>query len=156
MPKLHLYRQVNTRSLKSVIFAFVKLRVDAWLFSLCVSGNLLPMITVKRLMKSTTVENYISDMVFNVRHNVYKPQQLVWESCRDMSRWKSRVMKPTVLLDLGRMKPTDYSDEVTWFSNWNNEAHDDVIKWEHFPRYWPFLGEFTAHWWLPRTKASDA
>ena len=122
----------------------------------CVSGDVLLMITVKRLMKSTTVENYISDMVFNVGHNVYKPQQLVWESCRDISRWKSRVMKPTVLLDLGRMKPTEYSDEVTWFSNWNNEAHDDVIKWEHFPRYWSFLGEFTAHRWLPHTKASDA
>ena len=24
--------------------------------------------------------------------------------------------------------------------------HDDVIKWEHFPRYW----------WIPHTKASDA
>ena len=20
-------------------------------------------------------------------------------------------------------------------------AHDDVIKWEHFPRYWPFVWE---------------
>ena len=22
--------------------------------------------------------------------------------------------------------------------------HDDVIKWKHFPRYWPFVGEFTG------------
>ena len=34
--------------------------------------------------------------------------------------------------------------------------HDDVIKWKHFPRYWPFAREFTGHWWIPRTKASDA
>ena len=27
---------------------------------------------------------------------------------------------------------------------------DDVIKWEHFPRYWPFVR------WIPLTKASDA
>ena len=34
--------------------------------------------------------------------------------------------------------------------------HDDVIKWKHFPRYWPFVGEFTGHRWIPLTKASDA
>ena len=34
--------------------------------------------------------------------------------------------------------------------------HDDVIKWKHFPRYWPFCGEYTGHQWIPRTKASDA
>ena len=28
--------------------------------------------------------------------------------------------------------------------------HDDVIKWEHFPRYWPFCGEFTCRRWIPR------
>ena len=33
--------------------------------------------------------------------------------------------------------------------------HDDVIKWNHFPRYWAFVQEFTGHWWIPRTKASD-
>ena len=34
--------------------------------------------------------------------------------------------------------------------------HDDVIKWKHFPRYWPLCGEFTGHRWILRTKASDA
>ena len=34
--------------------------------------------------------------------------------------------------------------------------HDDVIKWKHFPRYWPFVRGI--HWsrWIPRSKASDA
>ena len=32
----------------------------------------------------------------------------------------------------------------------------DVIKWKHFPRYWPLCGEFTGHRWIPRTKASNA
>ena len=36
------------------------------------------------------------------------------------------------------------------------QFHDDVIKWNHFPRYWPLGGEFTGHRWIPRTKASDA
>ena len=35
--------------------------------------------------------------------------------------------------------------------------HDDVIKWKHFLRYWPFVrGEFTGHRWIPPTKGSDA
>ena len=29
------------------------------------------------------------------------------------------------------------------------DRHDDVIKWKHFPRYWPFVRG------IPRTKASD-
>ena len=36
--------------------------------------------------------------------------------------------------------------------HWSN---DDVIKWQHFPRYWFLCGEFTGHRWIPRTKASD-
>ena len=31
--------------------------------------------------------------------------------------------------------------------------HDDVIKWKHFPRYWPFV---RVHRWIPRTNASNA
>ena len=35
--------------------------------------------------------------------------------------------------------------------------YDDVIKWKHFPHYWPFVrGIFTGHRWIPRTKASGA
>ena len=34
--------------------------------------------------------------------------------------------------------------------------HDDVIKWRHFPRYWPFVRGIHRSRWLPRTKASDA
>ena len=34
--------------------------------------------------------------------------------------------------------------------------HDDVIKWKHFPRYWPFERGIHRSRWIPRTKASDA
>ena len=34
--------------------------------------------------------------------------------------------------------------------------HDDVIRWNHFPRYWPFVRELTGRRWNPLTKASDA
>ena len=33
-------------------------------------------------------------------------------------------------------------------------VHDDVIKWKHFPRYWPFV-EFTGPRWISRSQASD-
>ena len=33
---------------------------------------------------------------------------------------------------------------------------DDVIKWKHFPRNWPFVRGIHRSRWFPRTKASDA
>ena len=36
---------------------------------------------------------------FDARNNMCKPRRLVCECCRDISAWKSRVMKPTVLED---------------------------------------------------------
>ena len=59
----------------------------------------------------------------DVRNNVCKPRRLVCECCPDISAWKSRVMKPTVLRDPGRMKPTEYRDEANWFSSWADEAN---------------------------------
>ena len=35
-------------------------------------------------------------------------------------------------------------------------TNDDVMKWKHFPRYWPFVRGTIGHWWIPLTKASDA
>ena len=34
--------------------------------------------------------------------------------------------------------------------------HDDVMKWRHFPRNWPFVRGIHRSGWIPRTKASDA
>ena len=39
-------------------------------------------------------------------------------------------------------------------SNAESIFHDDVIKWKHFPRCWPFVRGI--HRWIPCTKASDA
>ena len=38
----------------------------------------------------------------------------------------------------------------------DTHQHDDVIKWKHFPRYWPFARGIHRSRWIPRTKASDA
>ena len=59
---------------------------------------------------------------------------------------------------------------LAWTSFWKNandlrshddlapviQIHDDVNKWKHFPRYCPFVREFTGHQWNPCTKSSDA
>ena len=37
-----------------------------------------------------------------------------------------------------------------------HRAHDDVIKWKHFPRNWPFVRGIQRSLWSPHTKASDA
>ena len=34
--------------------------------------------------------------------------------------------------------------------------HDNVIKWKHFPRNWPFVRGIHRSRWAPHTKASDA
>ena len=36
------------------------------------------------------------------------------------------------------------------------ENHDDVIKWKHFPRNWPFVLGIHRSRWIAHTKASDA
>ena len=35
-------------------------------------------------------------------------------------------------------------------------SHDDVIKWKHFPRNWPFVRGIHRSRWIPHIKASDA
>ena len=35
-------------------------------------------------------------------------------------------------------------------------SYDDVIKWKHFPRYWPFVRGIHRSRCIPHRKASDA
>ena len=47
----------------------------------------------------------------------------------------------------------------TWILNtsiYTFEIRDDVIKWKHFPHYWPFVWGIPGHRWIPLIKASDA
>ena len=34
--------------------------------------------------------------------------------------------------------------------------HDDIIKWKHFSRYWPFVRGTTGHRWISLTKVRGA
>ena len=46
---------------------------------------------------------------------------------------------------------TEQHDEICLgLANWCfGRNHDNVIKWEHFPRYWPFVRETTSDGWFP-------
>ena len=41
---------------------------------------------------------------------------------------------------------------MTSVIRWNMWIHDDVIKWKHFPRYWPFVRGIHRSRWIPRTQ----
>ena len=47
-----------------------------------------------------------------------------------------------------------YCMRIILWPHASHTYHDDVIKWNHFPRYWPFMRGI--HRWIPSTKASDA
>ena len=72
------------------------------------------------------------------------------------------LVKPHLVLWHGwGITPTEITDvklflAIVWIDLYRTLIHDDVIKWKHFPRYWPLCGEFTGHRWIPHTKASDA
>ena len=64
---------------------------------------------------------------------------------------------------VSRAGTSNYTPLYLWYVNtcpcflyrfWH--THDDVIKWKHFPRYWPFVRGIHRSRWNPRTKASDA
>ena len=42
------------------------------------------------------------------------------------------------------------------FGSLYSTAHDDVIKWKHFPRNWPFVQGIHRSRWIPHTTVSDA
>ena len=60
-----------------------------------------------------------------------------------------------------RCLPVKYNNKLMWICSnikWVmiSQTHDDVIKWKHLPRNWPFVRGIHRDRWIPHTKASDA
>ena len=51
---------------------------------------------------------------------------------------------------------THHQDQGFQAQNLHLVRHDDVIKWKHFPRNWPFVWGTHRFRWIPHTKARDA
>ena len=65
-------------------------------------------------------------------------QMMAWRRLDD-----KRLSEPMLVVLLAHIYAVLVGDELmAW--------HDDVIKWKHLPRYWPFVRR------IPDTKASDA
>ena len=93
----------------------------------------------KEIIKGPHHWLFVSRKIFHVilSSRIHIPTNINWLVCN---------------IPMMRLLYDDYDEEWerrVWF-------HDGVIKWKHFPRYWPLWGEFTVHRWIPRTKASDA
>ena len=60
-----------------------------------------------------------------------------------MSSAKGRLFSPglNVLSSIRRL----FSSKSTKLFRFYRTKHDDVIKWKHFPRYWPFVRGITLH-----------
>ena len=71
-----------------------------------------------------------------------------WGSKPQLCR-KQAVLEWPTMYDFGN----GYMWILTFQSQWYSD--DDVIKWKHFPRYWPFVREFTVHRWILHTMSSD-
>ena len=67
------------------------------------------------------------------------------------STWSDKISRSDMPLSI--LPHMNDSRNAAWTDNW---SHDDVIKWKHFPRYWPFVRGIHRSRWIPRTKVSDA
>ena len=57
-------------------------------------------------------------------------------SCQLLMSWRQIWQKPSSTIMLTRL----YNCSLAWRMLLSaNKQHDDVIKWKHFPRYWPFV-----------------
>ena len=68
---------------------------------------------------------------------------LLWQRCNYLSMFQSRYRFTYGIL----VKRTPVKKS---FSCWYTQVHDDVIKWKHFPRYWPFVR------WIHRSPANSS
>ena len=82
----------------------------------------------------------------------FLPQSCTMRYCSGSLRWSASIIQAR----LARVSATCETDCVRR----NLLYHDDVIKWKHFPRYWPFVrgnspetGEFPTQ--RPVTRSFD-
>ena len=77
----------------------------------------------------------------------FRNERHIWYSCGVANSSGTLKLDPTFKCKryVGLVGPVD-----------GKSMHDDVIKWKHFPRYWPFVRGIHRSPVNSRTKASDA
>ena len=79
------------------------------------------------LVYTTNHTNYMH----TARNLVFDQQHFICPICGNLYRKLSHMYM--VLID------TDVMEVMWWTIRIYHVIHDDVIKWQHFPRYWPFV-----------------
>ena len=90
-----------------------------------------------------------SPIVFNFAHS----KAMILSGCVKSFKW-SKLILLTIAIARAVISYKFWMNIL--YCNFPWVVYDDVIKWKHFPRYWPLWGESTGHRWIPLTKASDA
>ena len=131
-----------------------------WYF--CTSGHsLIPSVILKMKQNITNlcwISDYITRMLYknaNLENDNLNSLQLCMEIPTIM--WEIDPLKWWNNCHFDRQHICKYyENRNSFFIRYLFTNHDDVIKWKHFPRCWPFVRGI--HWsqWIPRTKASDA
>ena len=67
------------------------------------------------------------------------PIRSLWRRCNDKTWLTSALVGDCCL---GAQWFHMVSQNLVNISSDNDSPHDDVIKWKHYPRYWPFVREF--------------
>ena len=85
-------------------------------------------------------------IIINFGHKLSAPQKRIWYSIRQL---RHAISAPGLYEALSQTSFKDMVLILTLMShrhNWNDTSdwgvlchHDDVIKWKHFLRYWPFV-----------------
>ena len=116
----------------------------------------------KFISKDYKIRSYNAFLLLDLMNN-----SMVWHVCSSQSIYKMKVKskrghqalyQPSVYVSRMKTIATEMFDAVFWKTcshiKINHMSHDDVIKWKHFPCYWPFVtGEFPAQW--PVTRSFD-
>ena len=81
---------------------------------------------------STTVENFYEIFFDGVSGSWEHSDQIVF-SWRCQWPWHHNHLGKTITIWTAPSLDVDMTKAIGW------HQHDDVIKWKHFPRYWPFV-----------------
>ena len=79
---------------------------------------------------SLLIKILICHIVMTWRINVLSLRVFFFSSA--WGRFNQRLLTLIRIIDV-------FYDISDWDDNIRKEDHDDVIKWKHFPRYWPFV-----------------
>ena len=91
-----------------------------------------------------------------IKQHSHTGRQLVYIVCNTWLKQLQQQKYDASRDDKVGIRTTQQRDHCTLRLDNMISYHDDVIKWKHFPRKWPFVRGIHRSRGIPHTKASDA